>query len=140
MNTILVIDSAVSGHASVSKALVRETVDVLTRGVPARVIHRDLGRDINTFARREDVLLLAGMAFSESFYLEPWYLDTFATASYDSYRGMVDLKKKGALLADRVIALVPEGASPDFTRENLPKVRELGAVRIVEPESSTRTW
>jgi FMN-dependent NADH-azoreductase len=45
MPTILVIDSAVSGDASVSKALVREAVAALTEGAPARVIHRDLGRD-----------------------------------------------------------------------------------------------
>jgi FMN-dependent NADH-azoreductase len=45
MNNILVIDSAVSGDASVSKALVREAVAALTDGEPARVVHRDLGRD-----------------------------------------------------------------------------------------------
>ena len=45
MNTILVIDSAVSGEASVSKTLVREAVAALTTATPARVIHRDLGRD-----------------------------------------------------------------------------------------------
>jgi FMN-dependent NADH-azoreductase len=45
MNTILVIDSAVSGDASVSKALVREAVAALAAGGPARVVHRDLGRD-----------------------------------------------------------------------------------------------
>jgi FMN-dependent NADH-azoreductase len=45
MNNILVIDSAVSGDASVSKALVREAVAALTDGQPARVVHRDLGRD-----------------------------------------------------------------------------------------------
>jgi FMN-dependent NADH-azoreductase len=45
MNYILVIDSAVSGDASVSKALVREAVAALTDGEPARVVHRDLGRD-----------------------------------------------------------------------------------------------
>ena len=45
MPTILVIDSAVSGDASVSKALVREAVAALTEGAPARVIHRDLGRE-----------------------------------------------------------------------------------------------
>jgi FMN-dependent NADH-azoreductase len=45
MPTILVIDSAVSGVASVSKALVREAVAALTEGAPARVIHRDLGRE-----------------------------------------------------------------------------------------------
>ncbi len=44
MNTILVIDSAVSGEASVSKTLVREAVDALTAGAPARVIYRDLGQ------------------------------------------------------------------------------------------------
>jgi FMN-dependent NADH-azoreductase len=45
MSTILVIDSAVSGEASVSKALVREAVAALIEGAPARVIHRDLGRE-----------------------------------------------------------------------------------------------
>jgi FMN-dependent NADH-azoreductase len=45
MPTILVIDSAVSGVASVSKALVREAVAARTGGAPARVIHRDLGRE-----------------------------------------------------------------------------------------------
>lgn len=44
MSNILVIDSAVSGDASVSKALVREAVAALTEAAPARVIHRDLGR------------------------------------------------------------------------------------------------
>jgi FMN-dependent NADH-azoreductase len=44
MPTILVIDSTVSGDASVSKALVREAVAALTAGAPARVVHRDLGR------------------------------------------------------------------------------------------------
>ena len=34
MNTILVIDSAVSGEASVSKALVREAVAALTGAAP----------------------------------------------------------------------------------------------------------
>jgi FMN-dependent NADH-azoreductase len=44
MSTILVLDSAVTGDASVSKALVRETVAALTAGDPsARVIYRDLG-------------------------------------------------------------------------------------------------
>lgn len=45
MNTILVIDSAVTGDVSVSKVLVREAVGALTASSPARVIHRDLGRD-----------------------------------------------------------------------------------------------
>ena len=45
MSTILVIDSAVSGEASVSKALVQEAVAALTAGTPSRVVHRDLGRD-----------------------------------------------------------------------------------------------
>ena len=45
MSTILVIDSAVSGEASVSKALVQEAVGALTADTPARVVHRDLGRD-----------------------------------------------------------------------------------------------
>ena len=45
MSTILVIDSAVSGEASVSKALVQEAVAALTADTPARVVHRDLGRD-----------------------------------------------------------------------------------------------
>jgi FMN-dependent NADH-azoreductase len=44
MNTILVIDSAVSGEASVSKAPVREAVEALTAQGPARVIYRDLGQ------------------------------------------------------------------------------------------------
>ena len=44
MNTILVIDSAVTGGASVSKALVREAVAVLNGREPAHVVHRDLGR------------------------------------------------------------------------------------------------
>jgi FMN-dependent NADH-azoreductase len=43
MHTILVIDSAVSGDASVSKTLVREAVAALTTGDDARVIRRDLG-------------------------------------------------------------------------------------------------
>lgn len=45
MSNILVIDSAVSGEASVSRVLVREAVAALTEGAPARVVHRDLGRD-----------------------------------------------------------------------------------------------
>jgi FMN-dependent NADH-azoreductase len=44
MSNILVIDSAVSGGASVSRALVRTAVDALTAADPAaRVVHRDLG-------------------------------------------------------------------------------------------------
>jgi FMN-dependent NADH-azoreductase len=43
MNTILVIDSAVTGDASVSKALVREAVAALTDREPSRVVYRDLG-------------------------------------------------------------------------------------------------
>ena len=43
MNTILVIDSAASGEASVSRTLVREAVSALTNGGPARVIRRDFG-------------------------------------------------------------------------------------------------
>jgi len=45
MSTFLVIDSAVSGEASVSKQLVREAVAVLTADAPARVIYHDLGSD-----------------------------------------------------------------------------------------------
>jgi len=45
MNTILVIDSAVSGEASVSKSLVREAVGALSAGIQARIVRRDLGRD-----------------------------------------------------------------------------------------------
>jgi FMN-dependent NADH-azoreductase len=45
MNTILVIDSAVTGDASVSKVLVREAVAALTALQPARLIRRDLGRE-----------------------------------------------------------------------------------------------
>ena len=45
MNTLLVIDSAVSGEASVSKSLVREAVAALTDAAPAEVLYRDLGRD-----------------------------------------------------------------------------------------------
>jgi FMN-dependent NADH-azoreductase len=43
MNTILVLDSAVTGDASVSKELVREAVAALSRRQPSRVIRRDLG-------------------------------------------------------------------------------------------------
>jgi len=45
MSTILVIDSAVSGEASVSKQLVREAVAALTANSPARIIYRDLGSE-----------------------------------------------------------------------------------------------
>jgi FMN-dependent NADH-azoreductase len=46
MSTILVIDSAVSGEASVSKALVQKAVAALTARDPgATVVRRDLGRD-----------------------------------------------------------------------------------------------
>ncbi|HET9067819.1 MAG TPA: FMN-dependent NADH-azoreductase [Amaricoccus sp.] len=45
MTNILVIDSAASGDASVSRALVREAVAALTAGRPARVITRDLGAE-----------------------------------------------------------------------------------------------
>jgi FMN-dependent NADH-azoreductase len=45
MSTILVLDSAATGEASVSKALVREAVAALTDGAQARVIHRDLGAE-----------------------------------------------------------------------------------------------
>jgi FMN-dependent NADH-azoreductase len=45
MSTILVIDSAVSGEASVSKQLVREAVAALTADSQARVIYRDLGTE-----------------------------------------------------------------------------------------------
>ena len=45
MTNILVIDSAASGEASVSRTLVREAVAALTAGAPARVIHRDLGAE-----------------------------------------------------------------------------------------------
>lgn len=45
MNTILVIDSAVSGEASVSKGLVREAIAAFTASRPVSVTHRDLGRD-----------------------------------------------------------------------------------------------
>jgi FMN-dependent NADH-azoreductase len=45
MSIILVIDSAVSGEASVSKQLVREAVAALTAGSPARVVYRNLGSE-----------------------------------------------------------------------------------------------
>lgn len=45
MTNILVIDSAVSGDASVSRTLVREAVEALTAAGPSRVVSRDLGRD-----------------------------------------------------------------------------------------------
>ena len=45
MNNILVIDSAVSGDSSVSKALVRDAVAALAEQAPASIVHRDLGRD-----------------------------------------------------------------------------------------------
>ena len=45
MNTLLVIDSAASGEASVSKTLVREAVAALTAGETARVLRRDLGAE-----------------------------------------------------------------------------------------------
>ncbi|HVL21818.1 MAG TPA: NAD(P)H-dependent oxidoreductase [Amaricoccus sp.] len=45
MSTILVLDSAATGEASVSKALVREAVTALTDGDATRVIYRDLGRE-----------------------------------------------------------------------------------------------
>ena len=43
MNTILVIDSAVTGEASVSKTLVQEAVAALTADRDV-IIYRDLGR------------------------------------------------------------------------------------------------
>jgi FMN-dependent NADH-azoreductase len=43
MNTIRVIDSAITGDAS--KALVREAVAALTATHPTRVIHRDVGHE-----------------------------------------------------------------------------------------------
>ncbi|HRO10436.1 NAD(P)H-dependent oxidoreductase [Amaricoccus sp.] len=45
MNSILVIDSAASGEASVSRGLVRAAVAALTAAAPARVVTRDLGTD-----------------------------------------------------------------------------------------------
>ena len=45
MNTILVIDSAVSGDASVSRQLVREAVAALTERETSHVIYRDLGTE-----------------------------------------------------------------------------------------------
>jgi FMN-dependent NADH-azoreductase len=46
MTTILVIDSAITGEASVSKALLKEAVAALTAADPdARVVRRELGRD-----------------------------------------------------------------------------------------------
>ena len=54
MNTILVIDSAVSGEASVSKTLVREAVAALTAAGPARVVSRDLGADAGAAPDRGD--------------------------------------------------------------------------------------
>jgi FMN-dependent NADH-azoreductase len=45
MNTILVIDSAASGEASVSKTLVQEAVAALTARGETRVVRRDLGAD-----------------------------------------------------------------------------------------------
>src|SRR5688500_12702455 len=45
MNTILVIDSAVTGEASDSKPLARETLAALAEREPARVIYRDFGQD-----------------------------------------------------------------------------------------------
>jgi FMN-dependent NADH-azoreductase len=45
MTSILVIDSAASGEASVSRALVREAVDALTGHEPSRVVYRDLDAD-----------------------------------------------------------------------------------------------
>jgi FMN-dependent NADH-azoreductase len=46
MKTILVIDSAVTGEASVSKTLVQEAVATLTAdSEPARVIYRNLGQE-----------------------------------------------------------------------------------------------
>lgn len=45
MNSILVIDSAASGEASVSRGLVRAAVAALTTAAPARIVTRDLGAD-----------------------------------------------------------------------------------------------
>ena len=45
MNRILVIDSAVSGEASVSRSLVREAVSALSAAAPIRVVARDLGAE-----------------------------------------------------------------------------------------------
>ncbi len=45
MNNILVLDSAASGEASVSRILVRETVEALEAARPSRVVYRDLGQD-----------------------------------------------------------------------------------------------
>lgn len=45
MSNILVIDSAVSGDASVSRTLVREAVAALDPSGTATVVYRDLGRD-----------------------------------------------------------------------------------------------
>ncbi len=45
MNNILVIDSSVSGEASVSRTLVREAVAALSAQGPVSVVTRDLGAD-----------------------------------------------------------------------------------------------
>ena len=45
MSNILVIDSSVSGEASVSRTLVREAVAALSARGPASVVYRDLGAD-----------------------------------------------------------------------------------------------
>jgi FMN-dependent NADH-azoreductase len=45
MNHILVIDSSVSGEASVSRALVREAVAALSAQGPVSIVTRDLGAD-----------------------------------------------------------------------------------------------
>jgi FMN-dependent NADH-azoreductase len=45
MKNILVIDSAASGDASVSRTLVREAVTALKAAEPSTIVHRDLDRD-----------------------------------------------------------------------------------------------
>jgi FMN-dependent NADH-azoreductase len=65
VNTILVIDSAITGENSVSKELVREAVAALTASRPARVIHRDLGRDPVPHLTEETVAGVRGTPVTE---------------------------------------------------------------------------
>jgi FMN-dependent NADH-azoreductase len=66
MDNILVINSAITGDASISRALVREAVDALTAGRPAKVVTRDLGREPVAHLSEETVAGVRAQPTTES--------------------------------------------------------------------------
>jgi hypothetical protein len=113
------------GAHGVERTLARHAAEKTTR-------FRDLGRELNTLVRPDDLLLYPATLNQACFYLLSQYVEVPGPIDLAGFHGIRTVMNAGKLRVRRVVALVPDGRSADVTSASLPRMRELGVVRRIE--------